>query len=194
MTNAVEICNRALLRCGHSPIDSLDDLTRAGKLAKAEYENMRREKMSGHPWDFATQQVDLGPELVGTEPLDVRYDQRHALPAGWGWVRSIWQEGKPVSDWRVFGNTVMIVAHSDEQPVAEITFDMDEDTMPGFFIDCLVAEMTYIFCAGLTGKAELTADFFEKAEIKWARARRQSAQMKSPPRVYRRNRFILARN
>lgn len=61
MADAVDICNRALLRVGVTRfIESLDDETAEGQACNELFESSRDAVLSSSPWKFATKRSDLG--------------------------------------------------------------------------------------------------------------------------------------
>lgn len=66
VTNAVVICNSALLKLGADKISSLSGTTRAAIVCNTLYEYLRDEVMGATPWRFAIKRVVLSPN--GTPP------------------------------------------------------------------------------------------------------------------------------
>ena len=55
----VEICNLALLACGATGIDTLDDDTQEAKICKLIYKSSRDNFIRKHNWNFATKTLSL---------------------------------------------------------------------------------------------------------------------------------------
>ena len=58
-TNAVDICNSALIKLGAGRITSLSDDSKAGKLCNEQYDKIRKQLLRSHPWNFAIRRKAL---------------------------------------------------------------------------------------------------------------------------------------
>lgn len=104
MPSETEICNVALLRLGHSTIASLEEESKAGRLAKATYAIIRDETLRNHPWNFAKGRIKLSS--TGTAPVSV-YSNAYTLPAdSLRIVRVNYQDPK-MGSWFVEGNEIV---------------------------------------------------------------------------------------
>lgn len=66
-TNQIGIINAALVRCGQSPIASLQDPSAQAVAATTLYESVRRNLLSSYPWQFALAEVTEPAALAVTE-------------------------------------------------------------------------------------------------------------------------------
>lgn len=68
----VEICNDALIIVGGDLITSLSDSTKEAIICNEQYEKVRDQLLSAHPWNFAIARAELAADV--------------SLPTGWwGW-------------------------------------------------------------------------------------------------------------
>lgn len=75
VTNAVTICNSALLKLGADIISSLSQTTRAAIICNTLYAYIRDEVMGESPWRFATTRTVLSPNAtVPPYQFDFSYD------------------------------------------------------------------------------------------------------------------------
>lgn len=58
-TNAVDICNTALILNGAQTINSLSDDSKAAKICNKEYDKIRKAVLTEHPWNFAMARKEL---------------------------------------------------------------------------------------------------------------------------------------
>jgi hypothetical protein len=69
MASKVDICNRALIRLGAKTIVSLTEDSKEARLCNILYEQLRKDILRGHPWNFAmkratiTANADVFPEF-----------------------------------------------------------------------------------------------------------------------------------
>ena len=79
MASKVQICNLALLRLGASQIQSVDEDSNEAYYCKAFYDDVRKEVLRDHPWNFATA-IDTPAALSDETPPDWAYAFR--VPSG----------------------------------------------------------------------------------------------------------------
>jgi hypothetical protein len=77
--SAIDICNLALTRLGHSNVQSLTEESEESRKCSMLYDRIRRTALRAHPWNFATTTVALAP-LEGDDVL-YDWDYVYQLPA-----------------------------------------------------------------------------------------------------------------
>ena len=84
MPTVESVVNQALRDIGGSRIVSLTDGSKNANVASDIYEAIRDELLAGHPWNFATERVELARSA--TLPA-IGFEYKYALPGDW--LRSI---------------------------------------------------------------------------------------------------------
>jgi hypothetical protein len=59
MPNQLSISNSALIKLGATPLVSIEDDTKEGRLCKVQFPVIRDEVLRSHPWNFAIKRVSL---------------------------------------------------------------------------------------------------------------------------------------
>ena len=108
----LDICNRALTRCGQEPIATLADTNKRALLVVAQYEATLKETLNDTPWNFATTRVRL---TRTTDPL-FGFAHAYTIPANTVRILSINKE----DDFRVEGTTV-VTNYDDQVALVTIT-------------------------------------------------------------------------
>ena len=80
-TTKVDICSRALVMIGASPISSFTDGSTEALVASNVYEDIVESSLTRHRWKFATNQKQLS--LLTAKP-EARYEYAYQLPASPG--------------------------------------------------------------------------------------------------------------
>lgn len=80
MSSEVDVINIGLTHIGATTIVSLTDGSVSANAAGKIYEQARDDLLSSHPWNFATQRVQLAQSA--TAPA-FEFDHAYALPSGW---------------------------------------------------------------------------------------------------------------
>lgn len=73
MSSQVDICNRALIRLGADTITSITDNTKEARLLNILYDQVRRELLRLHPWNFAVKRVILASDPDSAPDFDFYY-------------------------------------------------------------------------------------------------------------------------
>lgn len=92
MSSKIEICNRALIRLGASPLTSLTEDSKEARLCVATYDLARKELLRSHPFNFAIKRVTLA-SLV-QEPA-FEYTYKYLLPTDCLRVLKIYNSANP---------------------------------------------------------------------------------------------------
>jgi len=75
--SAIEICSRALILLGHSPIASFDEPGAGAQVSSAFYESSLNSLINSHRWNFTKKKAELN-RLVATPLND--WDYQYQLP------------------------------------------------------------------------------------------------------------------
>lgn len=77
-SSPVQICNAALRKLGAERISSLNEINKRAKLCKGAYDDLRREVLRAHPWNFAIAREELPRQAASPE---YQFDYQFQLPA-----------------------------------------------------------------------------------------------------------------
>ena len=77
-TSAVDICNSALNIIGASNIISLDEDSKAGRICKQRYPNVRDSVFRSHPWNCLINRIQL---TANTSSPTFEFQYQYDLPA-----------------------------------------------------------------------------------------------------------------
>lgn len=168
----LELCNAAILRLGSSPITSLDDNTKRAKLCKLEYERVKADLISNHPWRFSLKRVildtDLGPDLFGVwgSSFDLPSDYYRAYR-----VEMIQPE------YTIEGN----ILYANTLPVhLQYMAEVDEDDFRSYFNEVIILKLALDLSYNLIQSNEVTSRLQEQYERALSSARTYNAQEASP--------------
>lgn len=180
MTTEIDICNKAILRCGGNPVSSstgfaadLDDSSLEAKLCKLNYALIRDVVTEDRVWSFALKRVIL--DTPETTPPVFGYDQQFVKPSD---ALNIWRvhydyytsdyvenESTVQGDWRVEGN--LILANSSNirvEYVRRMDLDGDIALFTPQFIDSFSLRLAAEICMPLTENAGLFAALTQEYE------------------------------
>jgi hypothetical protein len=178
--NRIQLCTRALLKVGASPITSFDDATAEAEVASLLFGVTRDALLSGHPWSFATAQQTLPP--LTAKPL-ADFEHAFALPADFLRVLSVGAGGSG----RGRGVAYRIHERRLHANAGTITlthvFRPDESAFPPFFDQALIARLAAEFCLPLTENTARTEALTKAAEVEFARARTIDGQQQTPQAI-----------
>lgn len=171
MTTEIDICNKAILRCGGNMVSAtsglvadLDDSSLEAKLCKLNYALIRDVVTEDRVWSFALKRALLDtPEP--TKPL-FGFDQQFLKPADalniwrvhYDYYTSTYVEGESQvqGDWRVEGN--YILANSETirvEYIRRMDLDGDINLFTPQFIDSFSLRLGAEICMPLTENAGL---------------------------------------
>lgn len=165
------ICSMTLTLLGCEPISSFDDATTEAKLCKQNYDLFKRSLLAAYPWKFATRQEILG--RLAEKPL-FGFKYIYQLPNDWCRILSMNSESSSRSvEYKIMRGKI----YSDaESLIAKFVYVVDEQDLPAYFVEVLVAKMASEFCIALTESASKAELFEKRFQLKFAQARNLDAQ------------------
>lgn len=178
--NRIQLCTRALLKVGASPITSFDDTTAEAEVASLLYGITRDALLSGHPWSFASGQQNL--TKLTQQPL-ADFDYAFQLPADFLRVLSVGAGGSGRGRGIAYRiHERRLHANADNITLTYV-FRPDESGFPPFFDQTLIARLAAEFCLPLTENTSRTEALTKAAEIEFARARTIDGQQQTPQSI-----------
>ena len=160
-TTDIDICARALVMIGASPITSFDDGTTEATVAANLYEDTVRDLLSRHRWRFSTGQVQLS-RLVAAP--DARWDAAYQLPSDLLMLHAVTVTDDPIAYDR-YQDMIYCNATTEDVVYADYTFRATEDLFPPYFTTALQLQLASIFAYSVAAQENLS-DMFEKRALR----------------------------
>lgn len=157
----IDICARALVLIGASPITSFEDGTTEATVAANLYEDTVRDMLSRHRWRFASGQAQLS-RLVDVP--DARWDAAYQLPADLILLHGVTVTDDPIAYDR-YQDKVYCNATAEDLVYADYTFQANEDLWPPFFVTAVEYQLASIFAYSVAAQEGLS-DIFEKRAMR----------------------------
>lgn len=168
--SVVGICNIGLIALGVTPIASLNDPSKAAILSNARYDQIRRELLRAHDWNFAKKQAQLA--AAATPPL---FTYANAYPTPADFIRMSDLPDNEQAIWEVIGNQIM----TDEGAPLNAVYISDIQDPTRFdpiFVAGLGLAMAVELCEPITGSDTKIARLEQKIEGKLSAARLAGSQ------------------
>jgi hypothetical protein len=181
------LINAALTRAGIDPITAYDDGSNEAVVAEANYEELIRAEISGHPWRWATKTQALNL-LEGSPAVGGRFAWQ--LPGDVLLLQAVWHAGCPVRAYQVLADK--IACDVDEDITAVYLWRPPEADWPGYFSEAVRVRLEALFLRALAEKhGEADArDSMAERKFAWARSRDSQTQ---PGRDPWRSALVMAR-
>lgn len=176
MASIVEICNIALVRCGHDMISSLDDATKGARLCRLMYEPTRDAMLRGHLWNFAIRRAELAANS-NTPVFGFTYE----FPVPDDFLKLI--ELETYVEHRMETNAEgqrVILVDDDTLAIEYVAKIVDPNLMDAMFRQALALTLAAAICPALTENAKMTELLAEEAKQATALARTLDAQEGTP--------------
>lgn len=170
--------NAALTRTGNPRISELNDGTPAGDIAGANYDQIVKAALTGHPWRFATKTEVL--TLLPGDP-DPPWTYAYQLPADVLTLRVVEVDGIPILYEQQF-NKLLCDWSGDYDVIAKFIWNVPEANWPGTFAEAITQYLEALFLRGI-GERYTEAEGREKA----ARGTMQAAKLEDSRRASARN-------
>ena len=187
-TTAIDVCNRALVLIGASPMTSFEDGTNEALVAVNLYEDTCRATLVNTRWRFAIDQRALN--RLTSEPTG-RWDAAYLIPAESLFVHAVTVNDAPIQ-YDIFGNMVYCDATTNDTVIADYNFRPTEAKFPSYFVQALVYELAGQFALGIARDDALSSMMFNNARFYMQRARTMDSQQQTTRKLIT-NRFIVSR-
>jgi len=187
-TTPIDICNRALVLIGASPMTSFEDGTNEALVAVNLYEDTCRSTLVNSRWRFATDQRILNRL---TDTPTGRWDAGYLIPAESLYVHTVTVSDSPIK-YDIFGNYVYCDATTTDVVIADYSFRQSEAKFPSYFVQALVYELSAQFALGIARDEGLSSMMFNNAKFYLQKARTMDSQQQTTKKLVT-NRFIVSR-
>jgi hypothetical protein len=177
-SNAIELCNRALVTLGAQPLTGFDDATVEAEITRHLYPSLRDALLSSHPWRFATVQTSLSrlpqaPTADYSAAFQLPADFLRALSAG------TTERGRGLN-YRISGRRLETDA---DTLTLTYVFRPDETGFPPFFDVALIARLAAEFCLPLTESTSRAQLLHQLADAEFRKAKAIDSQQAEPGRI-----------
>ena len=182
----VKLCNAALLKLGAERINTLTEANKRARLCNERYNDLRKEVLRDHPWNFALKRAALA-QLVSTPLFEFAHE--YQLPTDCLRVIKIDESvsgGTSFTSPANFGNTRFKVEGrklltNDGEVNIQYIYDATDTTLfDAHFDDALATRMAAEFAYNLLQSKTVAADMFALYETAIKRARTRDGQEGSP--------------
>lgn len=178
--SAIELCARALIKLGATPITGFEDGSAEASVASLLYAPTREALLSLHPWTFATAEALLTP-VAGT-PIGP-FTHSFPLPPDFLRALSAGPAGHPSGTPYRIAQTHL---HADPpEIVLSYIFRASEEGCPPFFDRALILCLAAEFCLPLTESTSRAEFLTRTAEDAVKQARLIDSQQDTAPRIER---------
>ena len=184
----VSISNQSLTKCGAGTISSFTDGTNEANVCSIMYQTVKKGLLYYTFWNFGMEKAALN--RLNETPTDKKFLYAHSLPGniirikGFFDTEGLYQEDYSVEGQKVFSNQQTLFI--------EYVQDMDEDNMPPFFIEALVAKLALEINEAITGIGSLTTRLANDYESKLRAARIADGQENPPTNIIPVGRYVEA--
>lgn len=184
----ISISNQALTKCGAGTISSFTDGTNEANVCSVMYQTAKKGLLYYTFWNFAMEKIALG--RLNETPTDKKYLYVHSLPGNVIRIKGFFDDqGIYLEDYSVEGQKV----YSNEDVLfIEYVQNMDEDNMPVFFIEALVAKLALEINEAITGVGSLTTRLANDYQTKLRAARIADGQENPPTNIIPVGRYVEA--
>ena len=150
-TTNIDICARALVMIGASPITSFEDGTTESLVASNTYEDTIRSDLTLTRWRFATGQAQLSRL---TDAPEGRFDAAYQLPSNTLALHTVTINDN-ILGYDRYENMIYCNATSSDVLIADYTYRVDEERWPPYFTVLAQYHMASIFAAAVARSAKL---------------------------------------
>lgn len=164
-TSAVDICNSALNMIGASNIISLDEDSKAGRICKQRYENVRDGVFRSHPWNCLVSRVQLSADTA-TPSFEFKY--QYTLPADPYCLRVLRLEYLDTV-YRVEGRKLL--TNESTLKIQYVGRNENVSTYDTLLSEALAAAMASDLAYPLVGSSSLSGQMYDMYQRKLSEAR-----------------------
>jgi hypothetical protein len=169
MASEVQLCSDALGQLGESPIMSLDDQTKAARLCKRFYFDLRDAVLRAYPWRCAIAFQELN-QLAGSSAIsNSGYAYTYQLPVDPFCLRALSLNGDPTIKWERVGNKIVT-----DEPSVTLKFIkriVDPGEYDSLLMDSIIARLAQVLAYPITGDKKMGLAAWELYREKISEAR-----------------------
>ena len=188
-TTDIDICARALVMIGASPISSFTDGSTEATVASNTYEDTIRADLSMMRWRFASGQVQLS--RLTDEPAG-RFDAAYQLPSDLLNLHTVTINDNILSYDR-YEDMVYCNAASTDVLIADYTYRASETSWPPYFVLLAQYHMAATFAASVARSSEMQNLFLQQYVSQMRLAKNLDSQEQTARKMPT-NRFARFRN
>lgn len=174
-TDAVEICNSALVKIGAARITSLSDNTKEAKLCNQIYTPMLKEVLRAHPWNFAKKRATLSVDV--TAP-NWGYSARFAIPAD---CLRILKTQYPDDEWVQESGYILTNDYAADLKILYVMLVTDTTKFDANFDEAFATRLAHELAYPLVQSTELKARMWQEYTEKLADTRSFNGQSAGNP-------------
>lgn len=182
---SIDVCARALVLIGASPITSFDDGTTEAIVADNMYNDTVRDMLSRHRWRFATAQAQMN-RLV--DAPEAKWDAAYQLPSDCILVHGVYINGNPIEFDR-YQDMIYCNATVNDEVTIDYLFQADESLWPPYFVMTVILQMASIFAYAIAQNDQVSDLFDKKAMRQFVVARSLDSQGQTTRKINT-NRFL----
>lgn len=181
-TDALRICNHALLLLGEQPIIAFDEASSSAKACRALYQDTVAALLDGHPWWFAAR-IDTLARISGTPTTATGFSASYQLPSGLCRVIVPLVGGFPLTDWGLLGDRLYCDAGLSD--TVELLYGalVDERLWSPSFTIAVCSQLAASLAMPITEQVEKAQALYGVAQRDLAKARNVNAQEKPAIRL-----------
>jgi len=176
---SIDICARALVLIGASPLTSFADGTTEAIVASNIYDDTVRDLLSRHRWRFASGQSQLS-RLVDVP--DARWSAAYQIPADTILVHGVYSTDTPI-EYDRYQDKVYCDAVAEEEIYMDYTFQAEEDLWPPYFVTAVTLQLAAIFAYSVAQQEALADLMGKKADRQFAIARGLDSQSQTSKKL-----------
>ncbi|MCT4552147.1 MAG: hypothetical protein N4A44_00605 [Alphaproteobacteria bacterium] len=145
-TTKIDICSKALMKIGASPIQSLEENTSESIISSQFYDIVKESLLSEHEWSFATKTQELN--ILNVESDQEGYENVFQLPHDLIRVLSISSSANGISiDYKLYQDEI----HTNAEKVyITYIYRVGEKYFPQFFVNLMTTSLAKEFVMPLT--------------------------------------------
>ena len=181
-TDAIIICNEALVLIGEEPIENLTGATAAHVAANLLYQATVDDMLASHPWHWNRDFTRLS-RLTEAPNESVGFSAAYSLPVDQLRIICPFVNTYPVTDWQPGEQVIWLDAGVDDTVDLEYHRRVDEARFSRQFRTALVHSLAGQFCVPIRDDRAMREGFLKMAEMQMAKARHQNATERPAQRM-----------
>lgn len=187
--DAVELCAKALVLIGVSPITSFDDDSTEATVASNVHEEIINGALASYPWKFATTMSEL--DQMTDAPADI-WSYAYQIPSDFLHAIRVTQGGT-VIEFDRYGDLIFTNADNGTTPVClSYIYKAPIANWVPHFRQAVMYDLASLFGEAVAGRSDLAKQFAERAERAYLVARSQDSKSQTT-RAMVTSRLIAAR-